>query len=121
MNGPPHSPYSRRAAAGLEGAAGAAALVVGAAIALYGLLLLPASLLGGAHVVAVGLSLAIGGVLAADLAGDRLGLSDGARRRLALAFVVLAVLLAVAFVVINYASFSGPIEVSGSEVSAVAL
>ncbi|GAA0722561.1 putative membrane protein [Halorubrum trapanicum] len=121
MNSPLQSLRSRRAAAGVEDIVGVAALIVGAAIALFGLLLLPASLLGGGHVVAIGLSFAVAGALAADIGVDRLGLSDAARRRLALAFGVLAVLLAVAFVVVNYASFSGPIEVSGSESAASAL
>ncbi|MEZ3165474.1 hypothetical protein ABNG03_15865 [Halorubrum sp. RMP-47] len=84
MNLPSLPQPGRRAAIGTETALGLAALVGGAAVALYGLLLLPASLLGGAHVVAIGLSLAAAGAFSTDPVGDRLGLSAARRCRLAL-------------------------------------
>ena len=71
----------------------------------YGLLLVPTSVLGGAHVAAIGLSLSLAGLFATEWAGDRFGLSAADRRRLSLAFGLLAAVLLVAFVVINVASF----------------
>lgn len=111
MNDPRIPPSNRRAVTTAESLVGGAAVIVGAAVALLGVLLLSASPLGGGHLVATGLSLVVAGVLAADLLGDRVELSAPTRRRLALAFGVLGVLLGVAFVVVNYASFEGPVEV----------
>ena len=68
-------------------------------------MLVQTSVLGGAHVAAIGLSLSLAGLFATDWAGGRLGLSAGARRRLSLAFALLAAVLLVAFAVVNVASF----------------
>ncbi|EMA45216.1 hypothetical protein C449_08012 [Halococcus saccharolyticus DSM 5350] len=77
----------------------------------YGLLLVPVSVLGGGHIAAIGLSLVLSGLFATEWAGDRWGLSAADRRTLSLAFGVLAGLLLVAFVVVNFASFeSGGVE-----------
>ena len=81
-------------------------LVVG-----YGFLLVPVSVLGGVHIATIGLSLLLSGLFATEWAGGRWGLSASDQRTLSLAFGVLAGLLLVAFVVINFASFeSGGIE-----------
>ncbi|ELZ61532.1 MULTISPECIES: hypothetical protein [Halorubrum] len=121
MNDPRITSSNRRAVATPESLVGGAAVVLGGAVALVGVLLLPASPLGGVHVVAIGLSLVVGGVLAADLLGDRLGLSTAGRRQWALAFGVLAVLLAVAFVAVYTFSSEGPVEVTEITTTASAL
>jgi hypothetical protein len=86
-------------------------MVVGALIAGYGVLLLPASALGGAWIVAVGASAFLSGLFALPWTGPRLGIGARSRRRLSLSFAALSVFLLVAFVVINYAGF----ESGGSE------
>jgi hypothetical protein len=82
------------------------AMLLGALVAGYGLLLVPVSLLGGLHVAAIGASLFLSGLFATEWAGDQFDLAVGTRRNVSLAFAVLAVILAVAFLVVNYASFS---------------
>jgi|GEM_PF-1834953 len=84
-----------------------AAVLVGAFVFGYGLLLVPASLLGGAWIAAIGLSVALAGVFNTAWAGRRFGLSEGDLRTLSLSFLGLAVVLSVAFVVINGL---GPVE-----------
>lgn len=85
--------------------------VVGLAGLGYGLLLLPQSGLGGAWIVAIGLSLFLSGLFATEWAGNRLALSPATRRNLSLAFGVLAVVLLVAFVLVNGATFeAGELE-----------
>lgn len=81
------------------------AILVGAAIFGYGLLLVPTSLLGGGWIAAIGLSLVLSGLFATDWAGGRFDLSRTARRRLSLGFAVLAVLLLIAFAILSGASF----------------
>ncbi|MFH5801466.1 hypothetical protein [Haladaptatus sp. CMAA 1911] len=71
----------------------------------YGLLLVPVSVLGGAWVAAIGLSLLLAGVFATRWVGDRLELSAADQHTLSVAFSVLAVFLLVAYVVVNFASF----------------
>ena len=66
-----------------------------------GLLLVPVSVLGGVHIAAVGLSLALAGVFTTAWAGRRLGLSDPELRTLSVSFLALAATLSVAFVVLN--------------------
>ncbi|WP_254544245.1 hypothetical protein [Halomarina pelagica] len=88
------------------------AVLLGAAIVGYGLLLAPQSLIGGAWIAAVGLSLLLSGMFATEWAGDRFGLSAVDRRRLSLAFAGLAAFLLVAFVVVNFASFESA-EIEG--------
>lgn len=96
------------------GVAALLAVVAGAMVFGYGLLLGPVSVLGGAHVAAIGLSLVLSGVFATEWAGDRFGLSAADRRRLSLAFGVLAAVLLVAFVVLNWATFEVEELESGS-------
>ncbi|RDI73024.1 hypothetical protein DWB78_05695 [Halopelagius longus] len=80
----------------------------------YGLLLVPGSALGGAWIAAIGLSLLLSALLATERVGGRLGLSAAGRRTASLAFAALAVVLLVAFVVVNYASVGpGVTETSG--------
>ena len=101
--------------------AGVAALLLGLAVAAYGALLLSVSTLGGLHVAAIGLSLAAAGAFATDTVAERLGLPDRTRNALSLGFAGLAGVLAAAFVVVNYAAFSGPFVESGSESTGAAL
>lgn len=81
------------------------AILAGVFVFGYGLLVLPTSVLGGVWIGAIGLSLALSGLFATEWAGDRFDLSAPTRRRLSLAFVGLAAVLLVAFVVINFAAF----------------
>ncbi|ELY65212.1 hypothetical protein [Natrinema versiforme] len=90
---------------GVFGIVAVLAILVGAAIAGYGVLLVQTSLLGGGWIAAIGLSLVLSGLFATDWAGDRFDLLRTARRRLSLGFAVLAVLLLIAFVGISGASF----------------
>ena len=89
------------------------AVFVGALILGYGLLLVPASVLGGLWIVAAGLSLSLSGVFATAWAGERFGLSAADRRNLSLAFAVLAAVLLVAFAAVNGATFDAG-EAAGS-------
>lgn len=84
------------------GAVAVLAVIVEVLVFGYGLLLVPQSVLGGVWIAAIGLSLVLSGLFAAERAGD---LSPVARRRLSLAFVVLAVVLLAASVVVNGATF----------------
>lgn len=78
---------------------------VGVVVLGYGVLLVPTSVLGGAWLAAVGLSSLLAGLFSTGWAGDRFGLSAADRRKLSLAFGLLAAFLLVAFVVVNFASF----------------
>lgn len=91
------------------------ATLLGALVLAYGLLVVPQSALGGAWIVAVGLSVLLSGLLATEWAGDRLGLSASDRRRLSLAFAALGVFLALSFVVVNGATFDGPVVETGND------
>ena len=51
------------------------AILLGAAVFGYGLPLVPTSVLGGAHVAAIGLSLTLAGLFATGWVGDRFDLS----------------------------------------------
>jgi hypothetical protein len=82
------------------------AMLLGVLVGGYGLLLVPVSLLGGLHVAAIGACLFFSGLFATDWAGDQFDLAPGTRRTVSLAFAVLAVILVVAFLVVNYATFS---------------
>ncbi|MEF8774563.1 MAG: hypothetical protein V5A23_09165 [Halobacteriales archaeon] len=83
------------------------AMTVGVLFVGYGLLLLPRSVLSGVHVAAIGVSLALSGLFATEWAGERWDRSAATRRQLSLAFAALAVLLLVAFLVVNVATFEG--------------
>lgn len=87
------------------GAVAVLAVIVGVLVFGYGLLLVPQSVLGGVWIAAIGLSLVLSGLFGTEQAGDRFDLSPVARRRLSLAFVVLAVVLLAASVVVNGATF----------------
>jgi hypothetical protein len=81
------------------------AVFLGTLVAGYGFLLVPASVLGGLWIAAIGVSLALSGAFATPRFVARLGLSAADGRTFSLAFAALAALLLVAFVVVNYASF----------------
>jgi hypothetical protein len=91
-----------------EAVLGGAAIVVGGAVSLSGLLLYQASAAGGTHVSAVGLALAFAGVFAVERVSGRLGLSTRTRHR-------------VAFLVVDYPGFSGAVDRPGNESTAAAL
>lgn len=87
--------------------------LLGALVFGYGLLVLSVSVLGGGWIAAIGLVLLLSGAVRLETVGDRLGLSPDRRRGLSLAFAGLAVVLAVAFVAVNGATFeAGEIESS---------
>ncbi|WP_309138794.1 hypothetical protein [Haloterrigena gelatinilytica] len=83
----------------------ALSILIGILVVGYGLLVASASPLGGAWIAAIGTALLLSGLFATDAVGDRLGLAPNRRRRLSLGCAGLAALLAVAFVVINGATF----------------
>ncbi|QRV14631.1 hypothetical protein JMJ58_17100 [Haloterrigena salifodinae] len=83
----------------------ALSILIGILVVGYGLLVTSASPLGGAWIVAIGIALLLSGLFATDAVGDRLGLAPNRRRQLSLGCSGLAALLAVAFVVINGATF----------------
>ncbi|WP_339103165.1 hypothetical protein [Haloterrigena salinisoli] len=90
---------------GTNSVVAALSVLIGAMAFGYGLLLVPASVLGGGWIAAIGLALILSGLFAADAVADRLGLAPNRRRRLSLLFAALALVLAVAFVAINGATF----------------
>ena len=92
---------------GSVGIVAAVAVFLGARITVYGLLVVPSSALGGLWIAAIGLSMVLSGVFATEWAGNRWGIPVAHRRRLSLGFALLAVLLLVAFVAVNFASFGG--------------
>jgi hypothetical protein len=97
------------------------AMVLGLFVFGYGLLLVPASLLGGAWIAAIGLSLALAGLFATEWAGRRFDLSASEQRHLSLAFGLVSLVLFVSFVAINWVEFSGPFAEETSESGSTAL
>ena len=97
-----------------EAVLGGAAIVVGGAVSLSGLLLYQASAAGGSHVSGVGLALVFAGVFAVERVSGRLGLSRQTRHRVALGFGALAVGLSLAFLVVDYPGFSGAVDRPGN-------
>jgi hypothetical protein len=87
------------------GVLAAVAVLFGASVVVYGLLIAGSSPLGGVWVAAVGVSLTLSGAVVTPSLADRLGVPVGARRRLAVGFAALALALFVAFVAVNFASF----------------
>lgn len=87
------------------------AMIVGAVLVGIGLMFLPASLLGGAHIAAIGVSVFLAGLVSTRWAATRWNMSPADQRRWSFAFVVLAAVLMILFVIINYASFEGPIPI----------
>lgn len=80
-------------------------MLVGAAVVALGVLLLPESGLGGAHIAAIGVSLFLSGAVSTRWAATRFDLSPAEQRRWSLAFATLAGLLVVLLVVLNWATF----------------
>jgi hypothetical protein len=112
---------TRRGAPDNETVLGGAAIVLGAAVSLSGLLLYQASAAGGSHVAAVGLTLAFAGVFAVERVGGRLGLSTKTRHRAALGLGALAGALSLAFLVVDYPGFSGAVAGAGDESATTAV
>lgn len=82
-------------------------MLLGAAIVGYGLLVIPVSALGGGHLVAIGLCTFLSAFFAMEWSGRQFDLDEDTRRQLWMGFGVLAIVLAVLFVVLGYASFTG--------------
>jgi hypothetical protein len=98
---------------GQWGIVSSVAMIVGGGVVGLGMLLVPTSALGGLWIAGIGLALVLAGAVASDRVGGRAGLSAGIRSRLSLAFALVAAVLLVAFVVINFASIESG-EVVGS-------
>lgn len=98
------------------GIAAVLSVLLGAVIFGYGLLLVPVSTLGGGWIAAIGLAAILSGAVATEAVGNRLGLPPNRRRRLSLAFAALAVVLAVAFVAVNGATFESEEIETGTSV-----
>jgi hypothetical protein len=103
----------------LDGVPGAVTAAAAVLAVVYGVLVFPGSVLGGLWIVAVGLSLAAAVLVGSTWGRQRLGLSPAGGRSAALAFVALAILLAVGFVPLSVASFSD-VESTSSASSLVA-
>ncbi len=84
-------------------------MVVGAVLVVFGALVVPASLLGGFHIAVIGVSVFLAGLVSTQWAATRWRMSPADQRRWSLVFTVLAGVLVVLFVLINYASFEGPV------------
>jgi predicted phage tail protein len=89
----------------------AAAILVGAVLLGVGVLFLQSSLLAGLHVAAIGVSVLLAGVVSTRWAATRWNMSPEDQRNWSIAFTALAGLLTILFVVVNYASFEGPVTV----------
>ncbi|WP_135830537.1 hypothetical protein [Halorussus halobius] len=89
-------------------------MTVGAVFAGVGLLLVRTSALGGVHIAAIGVSLFLSGMVSTRWAAARWNMSPAAQRRWSLAFVVLAGLLTILFVVVNFASFGEAVVEEGT-------
>lgn len=92
----------------------ALAMLVGAILVVLGVLFLQGSLLGGIHTAALGASIFLAGMVSTRWAANRWNMSPSDQRNWAVAFIVLAGILMVLFVVINYASFEGPVTIEES-------
>lgn len=96
-------------------------MLVGTVLFGIGLFFLPESVLGGAHIAAIGLSVFLSGLIATRWAADRWTLSPAAQRKWSLAFTVLAGALLVLFIVINWATFESGTAEGGSESGTLSL
>ena len=92
----------------------AVAMLVGAVLLVLGVLFLQDSLYGGLHIGAIGTSIFLAGLVSTRWAANRWNMSPGEQRNWSVAFTVLAGILVILFVIINYASFEGPVTVDGS-------
>lgn len=99
---------------GIAGVVALGAMALGALVAGFGVLVLPQSGLGGAWILAIGLSLFLAGFFASDLVVERMGLAPTTQRTLSLGFAVVAVLLLGSFVAVNAASFEAGSATSGA-------
>ncbi|RNJ25384.1 hypothetical protein [Halosegnis longus] len=86
--------------------------ILGVLATVYGLLVIPVSILGGVHSLAVGGSFLLGAVVTTGWAGERLDLTPGQQRRAALALATVGMLLTVVFVLVNGATFESGEAVS---------
>ena len=86
--------------------------ILGALATAYGLLVIPVSVLGGLHILAVGISFLIGAVVTTGWAGERFDLTPSQQRRAALALATVGMVLTVVFVLVNGATFESGEAVS---------
>lgn len=89
----------------------ALAMLIGAILVMLGVLFLPDSLLGGIHIAAIGASIFLAGMVSTRWAANRWNMSPADQRTWSIAFTISAGLLIILFVIINYASFEGPVTV----------
>jgi len=89
----------------------ALAILVGGILAVLGLLFVQSSLFGGLHVAAIGASVFLLGMISTRWAAARWTMSAADQHRWSVAFGALAGLLVILFVLVNYASFEGPITI----------
>lgn len=92
----------------------ALAMLVGAILLVLGVLFLQDSLYGGTHIAGIGASIFLAGMVSTRWAADRWNMSPRDQRNWSVAFTVLAGILIVLFVIVNYASFEGPVTVEES-------
>lgn len=86
-------------------------MLVGAILLVLGVLFLQSSLFAGLHIAAIGASIFLAGMVSTRRAATRWNMSPKDQRNWSIAFTVLAGVLIILFVVINYASFEGPVTV----------
>ncbi|WP_254537573.1 hypothetical protein [Halomarina litorea] len=103
-----------------DGAAGVVTGAVGLAVLLYGLVLLPASLLGGLHVAAVGACFLAAVLVGSTWGRRRLGLAPGSGTSAAVAFLATGLLLAALFLALDVMSFGGPFAEEGTSSGSLA-
>ncbi|MFB6072728.1 MAG: hypothetical protein ABEJ88_07155, partial [Halobacterium sp.] len=91
----------------------AVAVVLGAFVVGYALLLVQSSVLAAVHAAAIGAALALSGGFASAWAGRRFGLTQSERRKLSALCFALAAMLTVSYVALNYATFEAGSSESG--------
>jgi hypothetical protein len=90
-----------------DGFVGVLTGAIGLSVLVFGYSLLPVSALGGAWIAAVGASLLCAVLVGSTWGRRRLGLVPSSGTSAALGFLLLALLLAVSFVLVNGAAFEG--------------
>lgn len=89
-----------------------AGMLVGGLMFAYGLLLVSVSPLGAVWIATAGLSMFLGALFATELSGRRLGISTATRKTLSWAFIGIAAILLLSFLVINGMGFEANVASS---------